>query len=125
MYIMLKLNKDLLCEVGIYSIKSEERAFKPWSHSITSYIDIENYSKILLKIPEIFDIAQKEFISDFKKIQNFRKDYFEQISKAFPEPKCYELDDTIFNEDKYAIIDIIRKEMREIANKWGLTYNED
>lgn len=125
MYMNLKAGKDLICEVSVYSIKSEETAFKPWSYSISSYINIENYSKVLLKIPEAFGIAQQEFISNFKRIQNFKQDYFEQITKSFPEPKCYELDDTVFREDKYKIIDVIRAEMKEIANKWGFTYNED
>ena len=87
--------------------------------------DVQNFAETLLKIPEIFNTAQNEFILDFKHIQEFRKDYMEEITKLYPAPRWYELEDPQFKEDQHKIIEIIKEKMKEIANKWGLTYNED
>lgn len=126
MYMTLKRDNKLLCDVDINTAKHDwAKDNKNWSIEIFSYINIENFANSLLKIPETFDLAQKEFILDFIKIQEFRKDYLEEISKQYPKSQWYELEDPQFNKDKFKIINIIRDQMREIANKWGLIYNED
>jgi len=122
MYISLKQNKNLLCEVGIYTIKADNIIAKPWSVSIHSYINIENYSNALLKISEEL---QQDFIKDFKMIQGFRQDYFEQISKEFPVPNCYDLSDENLTKDEFKIICIIREKIQKLADKWNMEYNED
>ena len=126
MYITLKRDSKLLCDVDISTAKHDwVNDNKKWSIEIFSYINIENFANSLLKIPENFDLAQREFILDFMKIQEFKKDYLEEISKQYPAPRRYELEDPQLNRDKFKIINIIRDQMREIADKWGLTYNED
>ena len=126
MYITLKRDSKLLCDVDISTAKHDwVNDNKKWSIEIFSYINIENFANSLLKIPENFDLAQREFILDFMKIQEFKKDYLEEISKQYPVPRRYELEDPQLNRDKFKIINIIRDQMREIADKWGLTYNED
>lgn len=128
MYMTLRRDKKLLCDVDIYTQKHDEVRTpgpKNWSIEIGSYIDIKNFAETLLKIPDTFDLARKEFILDFIKIQGLKQDYKEEISKRFPKPVWYELEDPKFNEDKFRIINIIRDQMREIAVKWGLTYGED
>lgn len=126
MYITLKRDDKLLCDVDIHTTK-HEWALGPgnWGIEIYSYIDIQNFAETLLKIPEMFNLAQNEFILDFKYIQGFRKDYMEEISKLYPAPQWYELEDPQFKEDQHKVIEIIKEKMKEIANKWGLVYNED
>lgn len=126
MYMTLKRDGKLLCDVDINAAKHDwVKDNKRWSIEIFSYINIENFANSLLKIPEDFDLAQREFVLDFTKIQEFKKDYLEEISKQYPTPRRYELEDPQLNEDKFKIINIIRDQMREIADKWGLIYNED
>lgn len=126
MYMTLKRDGKLLCDVDISAAKHDwVKDTKKWSIEIFSYINIENFANSLLKIPEDFDLAQREFILDFTKIQEFKKDYLEEISKQYPTPRRYELEDPQLNRDKFKIINIIRDQMREIADKWGLTYSED
>lgn len=126
MYMTLKRDRKLLCDVDISAAKHDwVKDNKEWSIEIFSYINIKNFADSLLKIPEDFDLAQREFILDFTKIQEFKKDYLEEISKQYPTPRRYELEDPELNGDKFKIINIIRDQMREIADKWGLTYNED
>ena len=126
MYMTLKRDGKLLCDVDISTAKHDwVKDNKNWSIEIFSYINIENFANSILKIPETFDLARKEFVLDFVKIQEFKKDYLEEISKQYPTPRRYELEDPQLNGDKFKIINIIRDQMREIANKWGLTYNED
>lgn len=126
MYMTLKRDGKLLCDVDINTAEHDwAKDNKNWNIEIFSYINIENFANSLLKIPETFDLAQREFILDFIKIQEFKKDYLEEISKKYPTPRWYELEDPQFKEDKVKIINIIRDQMREIADKWGLTYNED
>lgn len=128
MYMTLRRDKKLLCDVDIYTQKHDEVRTpgpKNWSIEIGSYIDIKNFAETLLKIPETFDSARQEFILDFTKIQGLKQDYKEEISKQFPKSVWYELEDPQFNEDKFKIINTIRDQMREIAVKWGLTYSED
>lgn len=128
MYITLSSDKQLLCDVNV-SAQEHTGALihskKCWSIEICSYIDVKNVAETLLEIPETFDLAQQEFISDFAKIQGFKQDYKEEISKRFPKPRWYELEDPQFNEDKFKIINLIREQMQEIANKWSLNYSED
>lgn len=126
MYMTLKRDKQLLCDVDISTAKHDwASGSNNWSIEICSYINVKNFAETLLKIPEMFNLAQQEFISDFTKIQGFKQDYLEEISKKYPAPRWYELEDPQFNEDKFKIINILRDQMREIADKWGLTYNED
>lgn len=126
MYITLKRDKQLLCDIDISTAKHDwAPGSNNWSIEICSYINVKNFAETLLKIPEMFNLAQQEFISDFTKIQGFKQDYLEEISKKYPAPRWYELEDPQFDKDKFKIINIIRDQMREIADKWGLTYNED
>ena len=126
MYITLKRDKKLLCDVDITSMKHEYAPnSESWSINISTYIDIQNFAETLLKIPEMFNMAQQEFIKDFKHIQEYRKDYNEEITKTFPTPKWYKLDDPQLKQDLYKVIAAIRKEMIDLADKWGLAYNED
>lgn len=126
MYMKLSINHHPLCEVAVYSTTQEmSSGIKKWGWDITSSIYVANYSHALLKIPEMFDLAQKEFISDFASIQNIRGDYFEERNSKFPKPGLYDLNDKQFNLDKYEIINVIRDKLKDIATKWGLVYSED
>ena len=122
MYMQLRSDEGCICEVGISSNKND--ITDKWNIELTCYINIAKYSNFLINLLGYTTASQKAFAEDISKLQNLRKDYYEEIG-YFPKPTVYELNDPQFSEDKFAMIRIIRKNMQDIANKWQLIYKED
>ncbi|MBO4622374.1 MAG: hypothetical protein J5691_00670 [Bacilli bacterium] len=122
MYMQLRSDEGCICEVNVFANKNE--IIDKWNIELSCYVDVAKYSNFLINLLGYTTASQKAFAEDISKLQNLRKDYYEEIG-YFPKPTVYELNDPQFNKDKYVVIDIIRKYMQNIASKWQLLYKED
>jgi len=122
MYMQLRSDEGCMCEISVYSQKND--ITNKWNIELACYVDVAKYSNFLINLLSYTTANQKAFAEDISKLQNIRKDYYEETG-YFPEPTVYALNDPQFDKDKHIIIEIIRKYMQEIAKKWQLVYNED
>lgn len=120
MYFMLKdpdKNKAL-CEVDIYSKKTESKGYVP---HLSVYFYIKNYSNFLLHQSPL---DQKRILEDFANIQQYTTELYENTG-IYPECKQYLLTDKKLTNACYEIIRITRERLQIIASKYKLILNED
>ena len=123
MYMQLYIKKDnkrcILCDVDVHAVDySDVKGVKKWFIEIKSTFDIRNCIEFVMTNPS------RILVDDLSSIQKISQEYHEK-SDRFPEAKAYFLNDSKMNEDKYAIIAEVRKQLREIAERHELMYNED
>ena len=123
MYMQLYIKKDskrcILCDVDVHAVDySDVKGVKKWFIEIKSTFDIRNCIEFVMTNPS------RILVDDLSSIQKISQEYHEK-SDRFPEAKAYFLNDPKMNEDKYAIIAEVRKQLREIAERHELMYNED
>ena len=123
MYMQLYVKKDskrcVLCDVDVNAVDySDVKGIKKWFIEIKSTFDIRNCIEFVMANPS------RTLVDDLDSIQKISREYHEK-SDRFPEAKAYFSNDPKMNEDKYAIIAEVRKQLREIAEKHELMYTED
>ena len=64
-------------------------------------------------------------VEDLDSIQGISEEYRDNKNDRFPQTRAYELEDKQLVIDKNIVIKEIRKRLQEIAERHGLTYDED
>lgn len=113
MYMSIKDRFDkTLCEISIYSKRHDAPGLDKWYVSMSTYFNINNYSKFIWDNGKTYEAFQK--IRDkFSEIQGFVKDLNERTG-VYPNIELYDLTDKQLRQDELEIIKITRDRLHSI-----------
>lgn len=112
--------RKTLCEVSIYAMDwTNYKKEKFWDIKIDVYFNIKNTLEFVMVNPS------RSLVEDLDSIQEIPVEYREGSNDRFPQMIAYKLDDPKLSINKCTIIEEIRKQLRETAERHGLYYNED
>ena len=112
--------RHVVCEVDVHTVDyANLKGDKMWYIQIKPSFMIKNCIEFVIKNPS------RDLVESLDSIQKLHQDYHDHKTDRFPEAISYTVDNPKMKEDKAAIITEIRKQLREIAERHDLEYNED
>lgn len=116
----LEGKRYVVCEVDVYIVDyANLKGDKMWYIQIKPSFMIKNCLEFVMKNPS------RDLVESLDSIQKLHQEYHDHKTGRFPEAISYVLNDPKMKEDKATIITEIRKQLREIAERHDLEYNED
>ena len=112
--------RHVICDVDVYAVDYlNHNGKKMWYIQIKSSFGIKDCLEFVMKNPS------RDLVNSLDSIQMLHQEYHDHKTGRFPEAISYVADDPKIKDDKCKIIEEIRKQLQEIAEKHDLMYNED
>ena len=113
-------SRKTICDVDVHTMDWNNLSNKKfWNIIIRVYFNIKNTLEFTMLNPS------RILVEDLDSIQGIPEEYRDNKNDRFPQTRAYELEDKQLVIDKNIVIKEIRKRLQEIAERHGLTYDED